>query len=207
MAGHAWDGTMMQILRNRWVSFGFRLILGAIFIYSAWPKIADPPAFAQMLSNYRLFPDALVNPAALVLPWLEMVAGICLVAGMMRRGAALWVAVLLVVFIGALAINIARDVAVDCGCFSVTASQKSHAELIASMKLDIARDLGMLAHGTFSPFWGLTLKVVDAVNMCGGFSSRRGGLKTRPTGDAATGYSPSCARVAVPRSCGCYCSC
>src|SRR5512139_116266 len=121
MAGHAWDEAMMQTPRNRWICIGVRLALGALFIYSAWPKIADPPAFAQMLSNYRLLPGALVNPTALVLPWLEMVAGICLVAGIMRRGAALWIAVLLVVFMGALAINLARDLAVDCGCFSVTA--------------------------------------------------------------------------------------
>lgn len=141
---------MRRILQSRWLSIAVRLALGALFIYSAWPKIADPPGFAQMLSNYKLMPDSWINPAALVLPWLEMVAGVCLVAGVMRRGAALWIAVLLVVFIGALSINLARDIAVDCGCFSVTASQKSHAELIASMKLDVARDLGMLLMALFT---------------------------------------------------------
>jgi len=147
---------MMQFLQNRWISIAVRLALGALFIYSAWPKVADPPGFAQMISNYKLLPDAWVNPAAVVLPWLEMVAGICLVAGLMRRGAALWIAILLALFIGALALNIARDVAVDCGCFSVTASQKSHAELIASMKLDIARDLGMLLMALFTLFFQLS---------------------------------------------------
>jgi uncharacterized membrane protein YphA (DoxX/SURF4 family) len=147
---------MRQILQNRWILMAVRVALGALFIYSAWPKIADPPAFAQMLSNYRLLPDALLNAAALVLPWLEMIAGICLVAGIMRRGAALWIAVLLIVFIGALAINIARDVAVDCGCFSMTASHKSHAELIASMKLDIVRDLGMLLMALSALFFPLS---------------------------------------------------
>lgn len=146
----------MKILRSRWVSIVIRVALGALFVSSAWPKIADPPAFAQMLSNYRLLPGALVNPVALVLPWLEMVAGICLVAGIMRRGAALWIAAMLVVFIGALTINIARDVAVDCGCFSVTASQKSHAELITSMKLDVVRDLGMLLMALFTLFFPLS---------------------------------------------------
>jgi putative oxidoreductase len=147
---------MRQVLQNRWILMAVRVALGALFIYSAWPKIADPPAFAQVLSNYRLLPGALVNPAALVLPWLEMVAGICLVAGIMRRAAALWITVLLVVFMGALAINIARDVAVDCGCFSVTASQKSHAELITSMKLDVVRDLGMLLMALFTLFFPLS---------------------------------------------------
>ncbi len=146
---------MRQILYNRWVAFAVRLALGALFIYSACPKIADPPGFAQMLSNYKLLPDACVGAAALFLPWLEMVAGICLVAGIMRRGAALWIAVLLVVFMGALAVNIARGVAVDCGCFSVTVSRRSHAELIASMKLDIVRDLGMLLMALFTLFFKL----------------------------------------------------
>jgi putative oxidoreductase len=147
---------MSRIMQNGWILIVVRIALGALFIYSAWPKIADPPAFAQMLANYRLLPDAWINPAALVLPWLEMVAGVCLVAGLTRRGAALWISALLVVFIGAVAINIARDVAVDCGCFSVTASQKSHAEMIASMKLDIARDLGMLLMALFTLFFPLS---------------------------------------------------
>jgi putative oxidoreductase len=147
---------MSRIMQNGWILIVVRIALGALFIYSAWPKIADPPAFAQMLANYRLLPDAWINPAGLVLPWLEMVAGVCLVAGLTRRGAALWISALLVVFIGAVAINIARDVAVDCGCFSVTASQKSHAEMIASMKLDIARDLGMLLMALFTLFFPLS---------------------------------------------------
>jgi len=147
---------MMQILQKRWISIAVRLALGALFIYSAWPKVADPPGFAQMISNYKLLPDAWVNPAAVVLPWLEMVAGICLVAGLMRRGAALWIAILLALFIGALALNIARDVAVDCGCFSVAAVQIKNAELIASMKLDIARDLGMLLMALFTLFFQLS---------------------------------------------------
>jgi uncharacterized membrane protein YphA (DoxX/SURF4 family) len=143
---------MTRLLANRWISIAVRLALGALFIDSAWPKLADPPAFAQMLSNYRLLPGAWINPAALVLPWLEMVSGICLVAGIARRGAALWIGLLLFVFIGAVSINIARGVAVDCGCFSVTASRKSHAEMIASMKLDVARDLGMLFMAVFTFF-------------------------------------------------------
>jgi len=152
---------MRRLLENRWISIAVRLTLGALFVYSAWPKIVDPPAFAQMLSNYRLVPEAWINPVALILPWLEMASGICLAAGLVRRGAALWTAVLLVVFAGALSINIARDVAVDCGCFSVTPSHRSHAELIASMRLEVARDLGMLLMAVFTFFspvaWGKPL--------------------------------------------------
>ena len=32
----------------------------------------------------------------------------------------------------------------DCGCFSVTAQAKTPAELIADMKIDLLRDVGLL---------------------------------------------------------------
>ena len=51
-----------------------RVLLGVVFIVAAGPKIADPPAFAHMIANYRLFPAALVHAAALVLP-VEMFRG------------------------------------------------------------------------------------------------------------------------------------
>ncbi len=141
---------MNALLRIPWLAVAVRVGLGCVFILSSWPKIADPPAFAQMVSNYKLLPESIVGPAAILLPWLEMIAGIALVSGIVRRGAALWAGVMLVVFIGAISINIARGVAVDCGCFSLAASQKSHEELMAAMKIDLLRDIGMLAMALFA---------------------------------------------------------
>ncbi len=37
--------------------------------------------FAAIVANYQLLPDALVNPVARVLPWVEVVCGAALVAG------------------------------------------------------------------------------------------------------------------------------
>jgi uncharacterized membrane protein YphA (DoxX/SURF4 family) len=134
------------LLGNRWLSIGCRLVVGGLFVAAALPKIADPPAFAHAVWNYRLLPSAAVNAAALVLPWLELLAGAALVAGVWRRGAALVVAGLLALFSAALAWNIARGVPVDCGCFALPAGvPRSHAEQIAEMKWDLARDLALLA--------------------------------------------------------------
>ncbi len=141
---------MNTLLRIRWLAIAVRVSLGCIFIISSWPKIADPPAFAQMVSNYKLLPEYMVGPTAIVLPWLEMIAGIALVFGIIRHGAALWIGVMLVVFVIAISINIARGVPVDCGCFSLTASQKTHEELMATMKIDLIRDVGMLAMALFA---------------------------------------------------------
>ncbi len=146
----------MRALQLRWPAVAIRVALGAVFIASAWPKIADPPAFLQMVANYRLLPEALLGPVALVLPWLELLAGIALLSGWGRRGAALWIIVLLLVFMGAISINLARGQAVDCGCFSLTASRRSHDERIAAMKWDLLRDSGLLAMALFTLFSPVT---------------------------------------------------
>jgi hypothetical protein len=54
------------------------------------------------------------------------------------------IGVLLVVFIVAIGINLARDHAVNCGCFDVSGATKDHAQLIAEMQWVVVRDIGML---------------------------------------------------------------
>ena len=159
------EDAVKRMLSTRWLAVVLRIALGIIFIISAWPKLSDPPAFAQMVSNYRLIPEVLISPAALVLPWLEMLAGLALITGWGRRGAAVWIAFLLIVFMGALSINLARGVAVDCGCFSVTASRKSHEEMISAMKSDLVRDSVMLLMALFTLVTPVTWRSVPPRRM------------------------------------------
>ena len=126
-----------------------RLLLGVVFIVAAWPKIADPPAFAHMIANYRLFPAALVHAAALVLPWIEILSGIALVSGVFWRTAGKLVSALLAVFLVAIGVNLARDRAVQCGCFDVHAASKTHAQLIDEMRWVLARDVALTAVAVF----------------------------------------------------------
>ena len=83
-----------------WLSIRVQIALGAVFVAAAIPKILDPPAFAHMIYNYRLVPGGLVNALALVMPWIELLAGLALVLGVWRREAALVAGALLVVFLG-----------------------------------------------------------------------------------------------------------
>ncbi len=125
------------------VTLAARVVQGLVFIAAALPKLADPPGFAKAIWAYQLVPAAALNPLALVLPWLELLCGLALLAGRWVRPAVLWVGTLLLTFILALAINLARRHPVDCGCFG-SAAPKTEAQRLADMRWVILRDLGLL---------------------------------------------------------------
>ena len=121
-----------------------RLVLAGIFIYASLEKIAHPAAFARDVYNYQILPDVLINLTALVLPWLELFLGLCLLAGIWLPGAVLTANGLLVVFLAALVFNLARGLDINCGCFS-TASEAP----AMSAGWYLLRDVGFLTVGIF----------------------------------------------------------
>lgn len=124
---------------NKTVLLIFRLVLGGLFVYAGAVKVLEPLDFAQNIRNYQLVGQSLSFVAAIVLPWLEILAGLALVLGIWTRGAALVVTGLLVFFIVLTAVTMARGLDVDCGCFG-SLSRKSGWSVILE-------DLGMLVLG------------------------------------------------------------
>lgn len=116
-----------------------RTILGAIFIFASLDKIADPAAFAQAIANYQILPPDWVNVVALTLPWIELVSGICLIAGKLVRGSALVIILMLAIFMGALGYSAYRGLDIACGCFSL------NDEAAGRIYLDLLRDAALLA--------------------------------------------------------------
>jgi uncharacterized membrane protein YphA (DoxX/SURF4 family) len=105
---------------RRIVPFCARMILGIVFIYASIDKIQHPAAFAKAVYNYQILPDFLINLTAIVLPWLELILGIFLILGLFRDGSVGLVAFLQLVFLGAMAFNLARGLNIDCGCFDTS---------------------------------------------------------------------------------------
>ena len=136
--------TLREALTHPRLTVRTQIALGVFFVVAALPKIADPPAFAHMVYNYRIPPGPLVNAAALVMPWAELLAGLALILGIWRRTAALLVGALLAVFVVAISVNLLRGNAIDCGCFDVASAGKSFDERIRDMWMVIVRDVGML---------------------------------------------------------------
>ncbi|MBN8215270.1 MAG: DoxX family membrane protein [Spirochaetes bacterium] len=94
-----------------------RYALGGVFLYAALSKIIDPHAFSLDIANYRLLPDGLLPYAALLVPALELVAGIFVIAGPMKGEAAAWIALLLLGFLFGEGQAILRGLDLSCGCF------------------------------------------------------------------------------------------
>ena len=97
-----------------------RLVLGGIFIYASLDKIANPAEFAKAIGNYHVLPFGLENLLALFLPWLELITGILLIAGIMVDGATILIISMNIVFIFAISQALARGISIECGCFSVS---------------------------------------------------------------------------------------
>lgn len=125
--------------------------LGAIFILASLPKLMAPAAFALAVSRYHILPSPLVNLAALVLPWVELLSGIAVLPlgrtpflRRLRLSALLLIGAMLAVFTCAILYLLAQGQAASCGCFSTRADASS------SNAFNVVRNLLLLAATVFA---------------------------------------------------------
>lgn len=99
-----------------------RLILGGIFIHASIHKIINTTQFKNAITEYEILPYWLINIAAILLPWLEFWIGVFLILGIFVRSCAIMQAKLLLIFILAIGLNIARGLEFSCSCFAPATS-------------------------------------------------------------------------------------
>lgn len=133
------------------LDWGFRLLLAAVFLYAAWPKILDPGGFAKAITNYKFSLPGIgqnyVFLSALLLPPLEAVSAVCLFTSRFRRGAALVLTVLTAVFTVMIVQAVLRGFNIDCGCFGASPSSSALATKVGWSK--VTENLGLLAAGIY----------------------------------------------------------
>ena len=113
-----------------------RIILGAVFVYASVDKILNPAAFAEVIHNYQILPDTLINLTAVMLPWLELVLGLFLIIGLFREGTVCIATILLLIFLGAMIFNLGRGLDIHCGCFRTSTNGAGN----ISMAWNVMRD-------------------------------------------------------------------
>ncbi|MDA3844509.1 MAG: DoxX family membrane protein [Candidatus Kapabacteria bacterium] len=116
---------MIKLLKNPYFIFIIRFILGAVFILASVSKIANPNAFAGEIENYNILPQLLINPMAMAIPWIELIVGIFLVAGIRQRSSAAVSAILYFVFIVAIAGALIQGLDINCGCHTKVLSDEA----------------------------------------------------------------------------------
>ena len=122
---------------NRILSRILPVILGGIFVCAGILKIMDPIAFYHSVVLYHLVDDDFSWDLAHYLPWLEITAGIGLIGRFSRLSAALVLAVLLLIFMGAVGSAWARGLNIKCGCFGRFSGNGSYSWILI-------RDFGLL---------------------------------------------------------------
>ena len=130
--------TMNKILQNDYLGLLIRLVVGGIFIYAPIDKIFDPDQFARIIYNYHILPGFLVNPMAVILPWVELLCGLSLITGIYKEGSTLILNLLVLIFMSAIIVNLFRGIDIECGCFSVSTKAKTDALNL------LMRDVGLL---------------------------------------------------------------
>src|SRR5258708_21203311 len=97
-----------------------RWLLGALLIWAALSKLANLQDFYGNLLAYKLrLPGFLVRLVAMVLPWLELLCGLMLLAKVRTEAAIVWSVVLFLVFVLATGQAWARGLVISCGCFNL----------------------------------------------------------------------------------------
>ena len=115
-----------------------RLVMAGVFIYASIDKIIHPDLFAEAVYNYQVLPGYLVNLTALILPWLELTLGTCLLINRWMAGASALAAMLMALFVGMIIFNLARGLDISCGCFSAAPDEGP------ITALTLARDIVLL---------------------------------------------------------------
>lgn len=110
---------------HTWISLLFRWILGVIFLAACFYKIKNPNLFALSVATYEILPLQLINLMAIILPWVELTAGLMLLTGFQVRSAALMVAGMMIMFLVALVIALSGGLDMSCGCFASTDTSDS----------------------------------------------------------------------------------
>lgn len=125
-----------------------RLLLAGLFLWAASLKIADPAAFALAVSRYHILPGPLVNPVAILLPWVEILsaAALLLPSRPLRAAGAALIAAMLAVFTLAIAWSLLLGHPPSCGCFSL------RADAAPSNALNLLRNAALFAAALFVLF-------------------------------------------------------
>ena len=144
---------------KEWLGLLARLATGGVWIVAGAVKLPDPAQSVAAVRAYQLLPSSIVPTVGQLLPVIEVVVGVCLVLGVLTRGAAVVSALLFVAFVVGIASVWARGINIDCGCFGGGGADPDAA---SQYPWEIARDVALLAASLFVAWLPSTRLALDS---------------------------------------------
>ena len=149
------------MVEHIFISFSV-ILLAVVFLAAGIAKIRSVDTLEGVVQNFRILPARLARPFALVLPPTELAVAAALVAPATRTYGAIAATALLLVFMIAIAVNLARGRhEIDCGCFSSELKQSLSGWLIARNFILMGFAVGLAVitavPGGMSPPWAAWL--------------------------------------------------
>jgi len=117
---------MKRLLLHPLMVWIYRIVVAVVLLYAGVKKVWMPMEFARLLKEYQILPNQLLNLVAVMLPWTEVMCGVCFITGLWLRGTALLLSGMNAVFAIAIAFRAWLimsttgigffDLTFDCGC-------------------------------------------------------------------------------------------
>lgn len=135
-----------EILRDPIVSWSLAIALAAILCSASVHKLSDVEGFKETLQNYNLLPQALVTIVAILLPFVELCAGVTMLWPTTSNIGAELASFLFISYAAAISINLLRGRDnIDCGChWSSDSHQRLSWQLVARNGVLIGLSLSVM---------------------------------------------------------------
>ena len=127
---------------NKKVALVLRCLLGAIFVWAGAVKVLGPVDFLVSIYGYDMaLPETLVRFTVVVLPWIEILAGIAIISGIWLEAGLILSTLMLAAFLVFTGQAWLRGLDISCGCFGSMLEEES---FLGSVQFAFLRNLVLI---------------------------------------------------------------
>ena len=101
-----------------------RCFLACVFLFAGWSKLRNRERFQKEVAEFELLPKASIKLFATTLPFIEIGVGVMLAVGWWIKIVAIQAALLLLIFIVAVASSLLLGRTPSCGCFGENSNKQ-----------------------------------------------------------------------------------
>ncbi len=132
------------------ILFAARFILGCIFLASSWGKFISFHSLPTEILDYQLLSNRQAQIVAVLLPFAELLVGVLSIVGFGLAVVSLLAIFLLLIFSGAIVINLVRGRRFSCHCFGSSSAVIGPVTIFRNMLL-IGLACWIIANSPFTP--------------------------------------------------------